>query len=988
MYEPHALEAVISTDAFAADQTFVQSALNAIRYHQPTIFDHSAKGRLGHFIECVLASAPSWSNGEGVEVCRIAGEVAELLSTDEHLSPDHARWLRLRAALLYELGDTPALASTMLQDEDVPQTLIQFFKRQGSFGNLNGHSDLTTSAPEEDFSIEWSAVVWDAVRAADYLQIHAERFSDLGGTAMSSLAKTLSLPLSATDYQALGAAVRRRLDSATSSRIGSKLLGALQTVSFPSELWAAQSDAISNGILEHKFRSWGMAAPTGTGKSFLTQVLIADSLLKNRNNLILYLVPSKALVYEVSERLSNSLSKLDFQVTAITTALVDLDDEEEEAITRSSVLVLTPEKADLLVRISARSFQRTRVVIIDEAHHIESGTRGILLEMYLWRLKSLIPKDARFVFLSAVAPNIKELTAWMGSPSQSVVHKSRPTRMRVGVYRIGRQGRRNVGWIDYEAGGRLPLFDRIEGTSQRDRLAQLAHALSVAGPVLVVAKGKKECENLARAMTKRLDASEGMNTDAFQSEVVQRLDSRLERELYTDVPMRGLLRSRVVYHHAGLPPRVRTAVEEAIRSGLIRFVFATTTLAEGVNFPFSSVIVQSLALRVAPEKGRPPRYSPVTPRVFWNIAGRAGRPGMDREGHVILFEPSLGLDRIEYVLGDYLNPSIGSIAPVTSALAKGLETLLSGLESGEIDEKWIATPHMHERTPKHIQGTINLIRVSLLHAKATGILRSAEEILEGTFASRFFDVDKKYAVEVLIGEQDRVVNEFFAQPTAPSVEVAAELGLSLETLDDLRGYAHALEDWQLNNMSTVMRGGNINERQIEYLLSPVAARMAELEGGKLGGFLTPLIRQWILGVPFSRILVEGAQRVEDLVSVVYSRIQFLLPWGLYAFDRLVQDESARRGVAYDNSIRSVAYLVDAGVPGFDALRLTHANVERVDATRLAHRYRQLGGLRLGVDIVGWLSGLSDSAIRNVVMGLDRRRVDFDLPRVLRQLKGS
>ena len=189
-------------------------------------------------------------------------------------------------------------------------------------------------------------------------------------------------------------------------------------------------------------------------------------------------------------------------------------------------------------------------------------------------------------------------------------------------------------------------------------------------------------------------------------------------------------------------------------------------------------------------------------------------------------------------------------------------------------------------------------------------------------------------------------------------------------------------------MSTVMRGGNINERQIEYLLSPVAARMAELEGGKLGGFLTPLIRQWILGVPFSRILVEGAQRVEDLVSVVYSRIQFLLPWGLYAFDRLVQDESARRGVAYDNSIRSVAYLVDAGVPGFDALRLTHANVERVDATRLAHRYRQLGGLRLGVDIVGWLSGLSDSAIRNVVMGLDRRRVDFDLPRVLRQLKGS
>ena len=210
-----------------------------------------------------------------------------------------------------------------------------------------------------------------------------------------------------------------------------------------------------------------MAAPTGTGKSFLTQVLIVDSLLKDRNSLVLYLVPSKALVYEVSERLFDSLSKLDFQVTAVTPALVDLDEQEEETIAQSSVLVLTPEKADLLVRISAHSFQRTRVVIVDEAHHIESGTRGILLEMYLWRLKGLIPTHARFVFLSAVAPNIEELTAWMGSPSQSVLHKSRPTRMRVGVFRIGRQGRRNVGWIDYQAGGRLPLLDRIEGKSQR-----------------------------------------------------------------------------------------------------------------------------------------------------------------------------------------------------------------------------------------------------------------------------------------------------------------------------------------------------------------------------------------------------------------------------------------------------------------------------------------------------------------------------------------
>ena len=74
--------------------------------------------------------------------------------------------------------------------------------------------------------------------------------------------------------------------------------------------------------------------------------------------------------------------------------------------------------------------------------------------------------------------------------------------------------------------------------------------------------------------------------------------------------------------------------------------------------------------------------------------------------------------------------------------------------------------------------------------------------------------------------------------------------------------------------------------------------------------------------------------------MIYSRIQYLLPWGLYAFDRLVQEEAERREIAYNNAIRSVAFLVDAGVPGFDALRLTHTDVERVDATRLAKRYKQ------------------------------------------------
>jgi len=94
--------------------------------------------------------------------------------------------------------------------------------------------------------------------------------------------------------------------------------------------------------------------------------------------------------------------------------------------------------------------------------------------------------------------------------------------------------------------------------------------------------------------------------------------------------------------------------------------------------------VQSLAIREAPQLGRAGGYHPVTPRVFWNLAGRAGRPGYDREGQVLLFEPTLGLDKIKYVLGDYLNTELTANAPVRSALADSIEEIAQEMRNGQL----------------------------------------------------------------------------------------------------------------------------------------------------------------------------------------------------------------------------------------------------------------------------------------------------------------
>src|SRR5207249_12054633 len=95
--------------------------------------------------------------------------------------------------------------------------------------------------------------------------------------------------------------------------------------------------------------------------------------------------------------------------------------------------------------------------------------------------------------------------------------------------------------------------------------AQVVSALLPGGSVLIVAKGKRECEKLALAFAAgrtELPSDGGLRQEEFEGALVQRLDSRLEREMYESVPLRTLLKKRVVYHHAGLPPRVRTAVED------------------------------------------------------------------------------------------------------------------------------------------------------------------------------------------------------------------------------------------------------------------------------------------------------------------------------------------------------------------------------------------------------------------------------------------
>ena len=994
MFSHDEINAVIKLPVFQDDWKVIRQKQIEFRLGVHVSLADEMLQRLTYFVDSVVASAPLWDAESPKTTIEIAAEIAEFLGQAATKSDAWKRLMRFNAAVLYELADKPSLAQASFGNA-VGGVLENLFCRKGVFRNLSAEDTTDEGADGGHLDSVLNALCHDALRLAEYQRGVMPTFSLDSLTVLLDFSKLYYSSINAGEMLAYAAMLKKRASHATRRVVSRKLFSELQFINFPAELWGSQIQAINSGMLNSQYDSWGLAAPTGTGKTFLTRVLILDRLSTEPESKVIYVVPSKALVSEVANDLGKALNALDIKVVGLGSQLVSLSVDEADELDGYNVAVMTPEKADLLLRLGVDYINKTRMVIVDEAHHIESGTRGVLLEFYLWRLRQLLSKTARFILLSAVAPNISELTNWLGRNPASVVLHQRSTRMRAGVYRYNTVG---AGYIDYADGTSITVVANPNRKNLRTSLVQLAHAAQKAGPVLVVAKGKKECEHLAETMCTFLTEANALRTlteAELASECIRRLDSRLEREMYEEISMRVLLRHRIVYHHAGLPPRVRNAVEDAIRKNYVDYVFATTTLAEGVNFPFSSVIVQSLALKDPPEKGRPSRYSPITPRTFWNIAGRAGRPGADREGQVILFEPALGIEKVEITLNSYLDPSIGGLAPVTSALALGVREILVSINKGEYAFSALHDMSIPSSVSKRVRGTLNLIRISLLHADAASISISAESLLSNCFAARFLSTDELRFANVLFKSQNEVVRRFVDSESGLPKKIIAELGLSFETIVELRNYVKSLENWRLQQMSKVVRGGAVSETDCVYVLSPTAARMAELEGPRLGGFYSEVIKQWIFGIPLAKVMsqvkrgdgLKQINRLEDLIGVIYTRIQYLLPWGLYAMNSLVELECKARGIDYAGSILQLAYLADAGVPDFGALRLVNLGFERVDAARLGRAYRRDGGVSSGVDIVRWVQIQKPDSLKKIVAGEDNRRVDYDLNNVISRLSG-
>lgn len=424
-----------------------------------------------------------------------------------------------------------------------------------------------------------------------------------------------------------------------------------------------------------------VGAPTGAGKTLVAEYAIEDAVQKGRR--AVYTAPIKAL--------SNQKYR-DFKAAGIDVGLMTGDVTLDP---RAQVLVMTTEILRNAIFEGSRDLDDVEYTIFDEIHFLDDPERGAVWE------ESLIfaPPRMRFICLSATVPNIRELGLWIAeirSRDLVVVESDRrPVPLSHWIWQPGR------GLATFEQVDKARRRAKAPRGKARERwvepdLDRLFDELCDRGelPILCFAFSRKDCERLARKNGGRdlLTREEHERMLALQDELVRlfQLDrSDLAR------PHFAMARRGLGYHHAGLLPIEKELVERMFTSGLIKMLFTTETFAVGINMPARTVVFHSL------KKFDGTSVDWLSTREYLQMAGRAGRQGIDDEGLVV--STLLPRDLVDAPLARLAE---GRAEPVTSRFRLSYSSLLhlvSRLSRERVVEAWEKSFHrfqLRDSSPK------------------------------------------------------------------------------------------------------------------------------------------------------------------------------------------------------------------------------------------------------------------------------------------------
>ena len=429
-----------------------------------------------------------------------------------------------------------------------------------------------------------------------------------------------------------------------------------------------------------------VAAPTGSGKTVVGEFAAHLALTTGRK--AFYTTPIKAL----------SNQKYADLVRRHGPAAVGLLTGDNTINGEAPVVVMTTEVLRNMLYADSPTLRGLGYVVMDEVHYLADRFRGAVWEEVIIHL----PDDVLVVSLSATVSNAEEFGAWLDTvrgDTEVVVSEHRPVplwqhvlfgprlydlftddtgggvpipdgdgpqaqgRVNPELRRLTRDSARLEGVTRGRGGGRKDARGRPRSSGPRASRADVVQALERANllPAIDFVFSRAGCD---AAVKQCLTWGVRLTTQAEKEEIRRVVDARCADIPDEDLGVLGYwewadgLERGVASHHAGLLPPFKEVVEELFSRGLVKIVFATETLALGINMPARSVVLERLV------KWNGQTHADITPGEYTRLTGRAGRRGIDVEGHaVVLWNPGVDPEAVAGLASTRTYPLRSSFRP-------------------------------------------------------------------------------------------------------------------------------------------------------------------------------------------------------------------------------------------------------------------------------------------------------------------------------------
>ena len=508
-----------------------------------------------------------------------------------------------------------------------------------------------------------------------------------------------------------------------------------------------QAEAIPKALMG---KNLVVAVPTASGKSLIGYVTALKIILQDHKK-VLYIVPLKALAAEKKDDFDR-FSYLGFK-TAMSTG--DLD-SEDRWMNNADVIIATSEKADSLIRHGSSIISDLGLVIADEIHLIHDPTRGPTLEVALTKLKRR-NKNLQIIALSATISNADSLALWLNA--DLIKMNWRPIPLHEGVYYNNE--------VTFEDGRSID----ISGTGD-DIWQLISSTINDGGQCIVFVNSRRSTEALAVKYSIEMKVLAGRTLSSEELNAIEgdANSTALGRKLS------ACIKCGMAFHNAGLTYKQRHYVEENFRSGNIKCIVATPTLAAGINLPARRVIVRDTK-RFESNSGN----TPISVMEIKQMCGRAGRPGYDPYGESILIAKSY--NDYEHLMNDYVMCDSESIMSklgnehILRSHILGLIATGDASSEEEIIEFIRDTFYGNESKLYGIESAVENVVDFLV--KEEMVTRSNDKVHALPFGKRVSDlyIDPKSAV-ILRDAVNRVKNEVKAFPILHAVSSTPDvLGL-------------------------------------------------------------------------------------------------------------------------------------------------------------------------------------------------------------------